>query len=702
MPNRTPPVNRRNFLILTALLTVWGTVIVARLFQLQVLQHEPYVRKARAQQEQTVEISPVRGVIYDRNLRPLAMSVEVESVFVVPAEVPDPAATARLLAPVLRLKQGELRKKLSGDRSFSWIKRKASAGEADRVRRLNLKGIHFQKESKRFYPKRDLAAHVLGHVGVDDQGLAGIELAYDDVIRGRPGQLLIVRDARRRQFSRAGRPSAPGEDLVLTLDESIQYIAERALAKAMADSRARSGVILVQDPRTGEILALANRPTFNPNSYAQASPDARRNLAISGIYEPGSTFKIVTASAALEEELAVPEERMDCQMGSISVAGHTIRDWKAFGILTVSQAFQNSSDVCAIKLALRVGNEGLYRYLRSFGFGMPSGIELPGEARGLAKPPERWWKASIGAIAMGQEIGVTPLQMLAAASVVANDGMWVRPRIVRSGSPGEPAAPQLQPENVPQGRRVISSRTASRMQDMMARVVTEGTGKAALPKGYTAAGKTGTAQKMDPATRTYSTHDFVASFVGFAPVDAPLFTILVVLDSPRGQYHGGDVAAPVFRRVSEQILAYRNLPASEPQAAPLALASLKEESPAEPETFDESDGVQPLEAPSGSRGSLTAEVPTGRIVPNFLGQGVRVVTQQALAQRLPVLVVGAGIAYEQSPSPGVPLSEGETILVRFRTGEVRGTVRSPQKAPVASPQNKPVPSASVVPFPASG
>jgi cell division protein FtsI (penicillin-binding protein 3) len=676
MPNRTPPVHRRNFIILTALLAVWSAGIILRLLQLQVLEHDSYVRKARAQQEQTVEISPVRGVIYDRNLRPLAMSVEVESVFAVPAEIRDPAATARLLAPVLSLRQGELRKKLAGDRSFTWVRRKVSARAADRVRRLNLRGIHFQKESKRFYPKRDLAAHVLGHVGLDDQGLAGIELAYDDSIRGRPGQLLIVRDARRRQFSRAGRPPTPGEDLVLTLDESIQYIAERALAKAMAESRARSGAILVQDPRTGEILAMANRPTFNPNSYAQADPDAIRNLAIAGIYEPGSTFKIVTVASALEEELAAPEEPIDCQNGSINLAGHTIRDHKPFGVLTVAQAFENSSDVCAIKLALRVGNEGLYRYLRSFGFGTPTGIELPGEARGLTKPPERWWKASIGAIAMGQEIGVTPLQMLAAASVVANDGVSLKTRIVRRAGG---AAPETAPDEVPQGRRVISSRTAALMQDMMARVVVEGTGTAARPTGYTAAGKTGTAQKLDPATGTYSARDFVASFVGFAPVDSPLFTILVVLDSPRGRYHGGDVAAPVFRRVSEQILAYRNIPSSEPQPMPLSLASSKAKPAAEPEPLERSDQTPRLGAP------------TGRIVPNFLGKGVRVVTQQSLLQGLPVRVEGTGIAYEQSPSPGGPLLEGETILVRFRTGEVRGAGQSPPAAPVSGHQNKSAP-----------
>jgi cell division protein FtsI (penicillin-binding protein 3) len=671
MPNRRPPIHRRQFYLLTIALGAWTAAVFLRLAQLQVLEHGEFVRRARSQQEQTVEISPVRGVIYDRHRRPLAMSVEVESVFAVPAEIPDAHAAARLLAPVLEMNARELTKKLDGERSFAWVKRKVSAREASRVRQLNLKGVHFQKESKRFYPKRELAAHVLGHVGVDDQGLAGLELSLDKAIGGVPGQMIMERDARRRWYGRTGRPPVSGANVVLALDESIQYIVERELDAAMKETRALGISAIVQDPRTGEILALANRPTFNPNLYQQVHKETLRNAAVSASFEPGSTFKIVTMAAAFEEGLATPDEVMDCQNGSISVFGHTIRDWKPFGILTVTQAFENSSDVCAIKLALRVGNNDLYRHIRSFGFGTPTGVDLPGEARGLTKPPERWWKASIGAIAMGQEIGVTPLQMVAAASVIANDGVWVQPRIILEGNPGPgPSA----------GRRVVSPQTAARMQRLMEQVVVEGTGGLARPKGYSAAGKTGTAQKLDPATGTYSVRDHIASFVGFTPAESPQFTILVVVDSPRGRYHGGDTAAPIFRRIAEQALAYRNVPPSEPQPLPgsLMLAAGK-----------------PRAAPGSSEdaaGGATSfgDIPPGMIVPNFLGMGVLAVTKQALEERLPVEIEGHGIAYEQSPEPGSVLAAGERMRIRFRVGgpgrpAAARTPQRPPNLPVGSP-----------------
>ncbi|HLA41533.1 MAG TPA: penicillin-binding protein 2, partial [Candidatus Glassbacteria bacterium] len=430
---------------------------------LQVFQSDSFQRQARRQQERTIEVSPVRGVLYDRNHRPLAISVEVESVFAVPGEIRNPVATAKLLAPVLEMEKSLVGRRLQGSRYFSWVKRKVTARQAARLRQLNLQGIYFQRESKRFYPKAELAAHTLGHVGVDDQGLAGIELGYDEVLHGRPGQLLIERDARQRWLRRTGRPPQPGQNLVLTLDENIQYIAERELAAAFQQSRALSGSVIVQDPHTGEILALANQPTFNPNRYSGTDAETLRNLAVSAAYEPGSTFKILTVAAALEEKLAEPEERIDCQMGSIVLAGHTIRDHKAFGILSVEQIMQQSSDVGAIKLALRLGKESFYQYVRSFGFGSATGIELPGEAVGLTKPPERWSKISIGAMAMGQEIGVTPLQIASMASTVANGGWWVRPRIVR----GDPADRTAESKPVDDRRRVLSRETAAILQRMM-------------------------------------------------------------------------------------------------------------------------------------------------------------------------------------------------------------------------------------------
>ena len=713
MPGDMRPPPRRHFLIVPVILLAWVVLIFARLVDLQVFQFDFFTRRARRQQERTVEVSPVRGMIYDRNHRPLAMSIEVDSVFAVPTEVPNAESAAKLLASVLSLDPAEVLRQLQEPRFFRWIKRKVSAREAARIRELNLTGIYFQKEAKRFYPKRQMAAHVLGHVGVDDNGLAGVELRYEETIRGRPGQLIIEKDARQRWFSRSGRPPEAGENLVLTLDENIQYIVERELDRAMKQSRALSGSIVVQDPYSGEILAMASRPTFNPNTYREADPEAFRNLAVSAAYEPGSTLKIVTMAAVLEENLTHPAERIDCQMGHIVLSGHTIRDHKPFPILSVEEILQYSSDVGTIKLAMRLGDGGLYRYLRDFGFGSPTGVELPGESRGLTKPPERWSRVSIGSISMGQEIGVTPIQLVTATSAVANGGRWNRPRIVkqplRSGNPAETS----------ETRQIISSETAATLRRMMTQVVRAGTGRQARLEGYTVAGKTGTAQKIDPATGTYSLTDYVASFVGFAPVESPVFTILVVIDSPQGAMHGGGtVAAPIFKRVAVQSLAYRNIPAVLPgnssPAPALAVgdpdvemefnailsSGQRETGLAEFALKESETAAAPalLAARESSTNPLQRMQPgalvtfdSGPIVPNFLGKTVRDVVKQSIAEGLELQVVGSGVAYEQSPSQNLPLPEGRKIIVRFRVG---GRTRAEQ--PTGKPPAISLPAAGSV------
>ncbi|MCZ6752383.1 MAG: penicillin-binding transpeptidase domain-containing protein [Acidobacteria bacterium] len=707
------PLPRRHLIVVPAILLAWVALVFARLVDLQVLQYDFFTRRARRQQERTVEVSPVRGMIYDRNLRPLAMSIEVESVFAVPTEIPNPESTAKLLAPVLDLDPAEVRRKLQGTRFFRWIKRKVSAREADRIRQLNLKGVYFQKESKRFYPKREMAAHVLGHVGMDDNGLAGVELRYEKSIRGRPGQLIIEKDARQRWFSRSGRPPEAGENLVLTLDENIQYIVERELDAAMEQTRALSGSVVVQDPFTGEILAMASRPTFNPNTYGETDPEAFRNMAVSAAFEPGSTLKIFTAAAVLEEGLAHPEEYIDCQMGQITLAGHTIRDHKPFSLLNVGEILQYSSDVGIIKLAMRLGDEGLHRYLRDFGFGAPTGIGLPGESRGLTKPPERWSRVSIGSISMGQEIGVTPIQLVSAASAIVNGGRWFRPRIVKEQAP----AGNLRKGEAGDSRRIIGEDTAAILRRMMVKVVTDGTAQEAQLARYTAAGKTGTAQKIDPATGAYSLTDYVASFVGFAPAESPVFTILVVIDSPRGKKHGGgNVAAPIFKRIAEQALAYQNVPATEPwEAAPApSLAAADSDFPVRSPSILPSqrrgtglagDGLPESEAVAASLPLARREPPTGThngppgrmrpstlvtldsslTVPNFFGKTVRAVVEQSLAKGLELQVVGSGVAYEQFPLPNLSLPEGRKIVVRFRVG---GRTREQQPAEAEAEKNK--------------
>src|SRR5262245_40885447 len=550
MATKSNNVKNTRLLFLLAFLVFWLVAICVRLFWLQVVSYGDFTQRASRQQQRSIQVAPVRGNIYDRNGNELAMTVSVDSVFAVPSEVPDIHATARNLARILQADSEDIETRMRGSRAFAWVARKIDPAASSRVRSLNLKGIYFQKESKRFYPKRELAAQVLGYVGLDDEGLGGVERQFDSSLTGKPGKVLISKDAKQRWFGRVEKSPDPGENVVLTLDEKIQYMAERELEKAIAETRAEAGTIVVENPHTGEVLALANRPNFNPNTFNTADPKSFKNRAVSDIYEPGSTFKIVTLAAALEEKLTNPDEVFDCQMGSIELNGRTIHDHKPYGLLTVSQILANSSDVGAIKVALRLGDERFDRYIRAFGFGSQTGIELPGETRGLTKPASRWSKVSIGAISMGQEIGVSPLQLIAMASTIANDGVFVPPRIVAGTTPPR-STRQLIAYQPPAGRRVISTLTAAQMKHMLEGVVLRGTGTRAILDGYSSAGKTGTAQKTDPVTGRYSKSHYVASFTGFAPVNDPAVSVLVVLDSPVGPHEGGLVAAPVFSRVMQ-------------------------------------------------------------------------------------------------------------------------------------------------------
>ena len=545
--------------LLAGTFLLWLLAICARLLYLQVFCYGNFQQRAQRQQQRIEEVSPRRGIIYDRQGRELAMSINVDSVFAVPSEMPSAAATIALIARITKQDPHELVARCEAAKTFCWLARKADPEVSSRIRSLNLRGVYFQKESKRYYPKNELAAQVLGYVGMDDVGLSGIERQYEDQLHGRPGKMVISVDARKKWFSSVEKQPEPGENVVLTLDEKIQYIAERELETAIEQTRAESGTVIVENPRTGEILALANRPTFNPNLEREITPAKLKNHAVSDVYEPGSTFKLVTIAAALNENLTNPNERFDCQMGSIVVFGRRIHDWHPFGVMPVSDILAHSSDVGAIKIALRLGDERMYKYIRAFGFGQTTGLELPGETRGLAKPLARWSKISIGAIAMGQEIGISPLQLAAMVSSMANDGVLVAPRIV---------AAETQPESLPQTiafhpvnqRRAISTVTAGLMRQMMQGVVLRGTGKKALLEGYSSAGKTGTAQKVDPATHTYSRTKYIASFAGFAPVNNPAIVCVVILDSPVGGHHGGEVAAPVFHRIAQQVLEYLHTP----------------------------------------------------------------------------------------------------------------------------------------------
>ena len=674
MEQRSP---RNRFVLVTVVAGLWLGAVLGRLGYLQLIKYPEYLARAQRQQQRIVEVSPRRGIVYDRNLRELAMSVSVDSCFAVPSEITDAGMVAGLLAPVLGSQPAEIETRLKSSRSFVWIARKLDAEKAERIRNLNLRGVYFQKESQRFYPKRELAAHVLGYVDIDEHGLAGVEYALDGKVRGRPGRLMILADARRRWYDRDEELPDTGASAVLTLDEKIQYIVEKELETAVQETRAESGAIVVQDPSTGELLGVANWPRFNPNARGEVPAEARMNRAISALYEPGSIFKIVTVAAALEEGITRPQEVIDCQMGAIVISGHRIRDHKPFGLLTVAQVVAKSSDVGAIKLGLRLGAPKFHDYIRAFGFGQPTGIELPGESRGLLRRVEAWTPASVGSISMGQEVGVTSVQMTSALSAIANGGLLYPPRIVRELRKGN----EVIPAEVRQPTRVINPETAATMRMMLEGVVSEGTGTRARLDGYTAAGKTGTAQKIDPATGRYSLTQHIASFVGFAPLNNPAVTILVSLDSPKGRYHGGDIAAPVFKRVAEQVLAYLDVPHDQRLAPPLqklakarrnrpqAEADVSDFAPAQNEPLVAENNLPVFPSNPGLPGeaapTVSLEEGQGIAVPTLGGKTVRSVTEECMRLGLNPVLIGTGVAVEQNPGPGTRVRPGSRITVRF-------------------------------------
>lgn len=668
--------SRLRLLVIFGLAVVWMVAVLARVSYLQLFRYREYLERANSQQERIIEISPMRGVIYDRNGRELAMSIPVDSCFANPDEISDPAMVGRLLSHVLGIPAEEIEQKLTQSRSFAWIARKITPQQVARIQALNLRGIYFQKENKRFYPERTLVSSVLGYVDMDEHGLAGVEYSLDKLIRGRPSRMLVFADARRRWFDQSEASVDKGDNVVLTIDETIQYIAEKALAAGIARTHAKGGSVVVQDPNTGQLLAVANWPAFDSNDAGSYPPEIRVDRAVSDAYEPGSIFKTILFSSAFQEGIAQPSDVVDCQMGSIVVAGRLIHDHKPFGLLTVEQILEHSSDVGSIKIALRLGAPKYYDYIRSFGFGQLTGIKLPGENRGLLRPVDEWTPSSIGSIAIGQEIGVTPVQMISAESAIANGGTLRRPQIVREVLHGN----QIVMQGDPDPRRVIDESTSATMREMMEQVILEGTGKGyAQPLGYTAAGKTGTAQKIDPATGRYSKTNYNASFIGFAPVNNPVVTILVNLDSPVGGHEGNATAGPVFKEVAEQVLAYMNVPHDMPELPTLEKASLRQRTrqPSFDTQFDANlakkakRAARSMPLPAAGVASVpessTVAIAEGQTVtvPKLIGQSVRGVTEACSHVGLLPILVGDGIAIDQSPDPGTRVLPGTKVMVHF-------------------------------------
>src|SRR6185436_5254360 len=551
--------------------------------------------------------------------------------------------------------------------------RRLDAGVANKIVELKLPGLQTQLEPKRYYPNGSLAAHVLGYVGLDGKGLGGVEHFYNAKISGEAGHLLVEKDAYGKPYESYEIAAKSGQTVVLTIDQTIQYQAEQALQAAVQRSHAKSGTVIVLDPRSGEILALANAPTFDPNKVSEAKPETRSNWALQNIYEPGSTFKVVAFSAALEKKLAKVDDHIDCQMGAITVNGRVVHDHKPFGTLTMSEALAKSSNVAAIKLGMRVGDPTMYDYIRRFGFGSRTGIELPGETNGILRKVERWQPSSIGSIAIGQEVGVTPVQMVAAFGALANDGVRVSPHLIREvRADGGNVVYRAQLEQ----RRVISAETAIALRGMLEGVTLNGTAKKAQLDGYSAAGKTGTAQKIDPKTRSYSGTKFVGSFVGFAPVSNPAVVIIVVIDEPAGAYHGGDVAAPVFRQIAEQILPEMNVaPDTELKETQQLIAQVSETPAAaakarveQARNDQERRATMPTVDSNGVRGGEIVYASSANkaiLMPDLRGRSVRDVARACAQLGLQIEARGEGRLLRQSPSAGSEVNTGQVVYLDF-------------------------------------
>ncbi len=640
-------LTQRRLLQLFAFLAAWALVLLARLAQVQLLHHQEYVARAQRQQERTLSLEPTRGSILDARGRVLAESVAAVSVYADPQAIVDSRATARALAriPGIDLSSEEIEDKLTSNGAFAWIARQLPFESGGAIRALHLPGIYLLDDHRRTYPKGSLAANIVGYVGLDGQGLGGIEHSFDSLVRGRAGKVTLLRDARRGMYLVGGEGAnraIDGDDVIVTIDSVVQFITERALARAVVRWHATGGTAIVMEPSSGAILAMASLPKFDPNHFRDFPPMTWRNRNVQEIYEPGSTFKIVTASAGLEERVVTPSQILDCGNGGIQVGNVEIHEHggNRYGLMSFEEVMLHSSNVGAIRVGLALGDERFYRYIRRFGFGERTGIQLPGETAGLLRRTARWSQISAASISIGQEIGVTPLQVVNAFATVANGGIRIAPTIVDRvvNAKGEVVYRPQHPEPV----RVISEKTAAVLNEILKAVVARGTGENAALEEHIVAGKTGTAQKA--VRGGYSTDRFVASFGGYVPADRPRLAILVVIDEPKGAEYGGTVAAPAFKEIAEPVLHYLGVPPSIPartlRVRPPALAAFSQES------------------------ARSARVGGGR-VPDMRGMDARAAVASATAAGLRVRTIGSGVVQSQLPQPGDVLLQNAMVTLHL-------------------------------------
>ena len=647
-------VLRARLFVCASLFAVWTVSIEARLVYLQVVEHADMMARANRQQLRTIKLPAKRGEIVDRSGRVLAYSVDADTIGADPTEVLEPGAVAAQVCAALDHCTAQQREvmadRLASKQQFVYLARQVSAEEARRIKTLALPGVAFYKESRRYYPKKELAAHVLGYVGVDNVGLAGLESTFDARIRGREGKMLLQTDARRRAMSsREERHPTAGDGLELTIDEYLQFIADRELRTGVADNNASGGTAIILQPYTGEILALANWPTFNPNAFNAADVVARRNRAVQDLYEPGSTFKVVTASAAVEEGLIRTSDPIDCSPGYITFGSRVIRDTHQYGTLPFIDVIAKSSNVGAIKVGMKVGPNRLSQYISRFGFGQTLASDFRGANAGMVYSADRLDISALASVSMGYQVGVTPLQMVTAVGAVANGGELVEPHVVRA------FIRNGHREEVPRNvvRRAITQETAATVTEIMEAVVERGTGKSfAQIDGYTVAGKTGTASKV--VNGHYSKSDYNASFVGFVPSRKPAVVIVVVIDSPHaGSYYGATVSGPVFKRIAEATLRHLGVGPTL-NAPPPVIVARREAAPNEMAPRPVGAWGQPPEATT----------PTG-LMPDLRGLSARDAIRSLMPLGLTPRIDGDGFVVEQSPRAGADLARGESCVLKL-------------------------------------
>jgi cell division protein FtsI (penicillin-binding protein 3) len=630
-------------------------LVAVRAFQLQVSGQDDWQKRAERQYQRVIPLIPQRGTIYDRNEQELALSLEADSVFAEPQKIGDPAGVARILATTLDLPLAQVSAKVTSRKGFVWIKRQISPAESAKVRAMGLAGVNFIKEHRRYYPSAEIGAQVIGFTGLDPEGLEGLELKYDSLLLGQGGYLVTERDALGRGIGGGGQSvegASPGANLHLTLDKSLQYLAEKELAAGLESVRAKAGSVVLLDPASGRVLAMASNPGYNPNAVQNHQPSQWRNRALVDTFEPGSTFKIFLLAAALNEGVIRPGQGINCENGSYKVGGRVIHDHHPYGRLTPGEVLKYSSNIGSAKIGKALERERFYRYLRDFGFGVKSGIDLPGENGGLLRRPNQWFEADLAAISFGQGVTVTPLQLATATAAIANNGTMMKPYIVErvtdaNGMVVEEHGPQML-------RQVVSPQVAAAVREMMVAVTEKGgTGTLAAVPGFRVAGKTGTAQKVDPVTGGYSADKRVSSFVGFVPAEAPKLVALVIVDEPADQVYGGLVAAPIFSRIASQALQYLNVQATMPVPA---------------QAFPEPQQVQAQKAEDVADGA--EEIPVDNpasapLMPNFAGLSSRQVLQQMTDNGLNIRLVGSGRVVDQGPPAGTPISYGSEAWVRL-------------------------------------